>query len=86
MGILKVKRKVAPVQAEILEATEDIQTTRKTLADFERDWLLKLAVQRALEIVSEASRHIPDQLLVIAPDRHRVNPSAAQKQPPCCGN
>ncbi|EMS96694.1 hypothetical protein H009_15758 [Agrobacterium tumefaciens str. Cherry 2E-2-2] len=65
-----VKRKVGPVLAEMLEAIEGIQThtTGKTLADFERDWLLKLAVQRALEIVSEASRHIPDELLAAAPD------------------
>ncbi len=30
--------------------------------------VLKLAVQRALEIISEAVRHIPDSLLAAAPD------------------
>ncbi|WP_442866769.1 HepT-like ribonuclease domain-containing protein [Agrobacterium sp. ST15.13.095] len=39
-----------------------------SLADFQQNWLLKLAVQRALEIVSEASRHIPEELLDLAPD------------------
>ena len=65
-----VKRKVGPVLAEMLEAIEGIgtHTVGKDLSDFEADWLLKLAIQRALEIVSEASRHIPDQLLVVAPD------------------
>jgi uncharacterized protein with HEPN domain len=65
-----VKRKVGPVLAEMLEAIEGIEThtVGKDLSDFEADWLLKLAIQRALEIVSEASRHIPDQLLVVAPD------------------
>lgn len=64
------KRKVGPVLAEMLEAISGIQThtADKTLSDFENDWLLKLAVQRALEIVSEAARHIPDELLVVAPE------------------
>jgi uncharacterized protein with HEPN domain len=65
-----VKRKVGPVLAEIREAIEGIEThtAGKTLADFQRDWLLRLAVQRALEIISEAARHMPDELLAQAPD------------------
>ncbi|WP_075292189.1 HepT-like ribonuclease domain-containing protein [Pararhizobium arenae] len=59
-------RKVGPVLAEILEAIET-HTAGKSLADFQQSWLLRLAVQRALEIISEAARHIPDELLVIAP-------------------
>lgn len=63
-------RKVGPVLAEILDAIGGIEahTAGKSLADFEQDWLLRLATQRALEIVSEASRHIPDELLPLAPD------------------
>lgn len=63
-------RKVGPVLAEILDAIDGIEThtTAKSLADFKRDWLLRLAIQRALEIISEASRHIPDELLLQAPD------------------
>lgn len=65
-----MKRKVGPVLSEILEAIDgiEIHTAGKSLADFEQDWLLRLGIQRALEIVSEASRHIPDELLTLAPD------------------
>lgn len=64
------RRKVGPVLAEILDAIDGIEahTAGKSLADFKQDWLLRLATQRAPEIVSEASRHIPDELLVLAPD------------------
>ncbi|AEH79245.1 hypothetical protein [Sinorhizobium meliloti] len=46
------KRKVL---AEILEAIHGIEThaAGKSLGDFERDWLLRLAIQRALEIISK---------------------------------
>lgn len=69
-GFSEVKRKVGVLLAEIQEAIEGIQrhTSGKSLADFERDWLLRLAVKRALAIVSEASRHIPDEMLAHAPD------------------
>ncbi len=65
-----VNRKVGPVLAEILEVIDgiEIHTAGKSQKDFEQDWLLRLAIQRALEIVSEASRHIPDELLPLAPD------------------
>ncbi|WP_371480493.1 DUF86 domain-containing protein [Agrobacterium sp. DSM 25558] len=58
------------VLVEMLDAINGIEvhTTGKTIEDFERDWLLKLAIQRALEIISEASRHIPDDLLTTVPD------------------
>lgn len=34
----------------------------KTVDDLKRDVLLRLAVERALQIVSEASRHIPEDV------------------------
>ena len=34
----------------------------KAFADFQKDWLLRHGAQRAIEIISEASRHLPDQL------------------------
>jgi len=57
-------RKVGPVLADILEAIEGIQqaTDGKSFVDFQQDWLLRHAVQRAIEIISEASKHIPDHL------------------------
>ena len=64
------KRKIGPVLADILEAIDGIEkhTAGKSLEDFKEDWLLRLAVQRALEIISEASRHLPEELLALAPD------------------
>ena len=64
------RRRVGPVLAEILEAINGIETHTAglSLTDFQQNWLLKLAVQRALEIVSEASRHLSDDLLELAPD------------------
>lgn len=40
---------------EVVEAT----LTNKTRRDFESDFMLQLGIQRAIEIISEASRHIP---------------------------
>lgn len=55
-------RKLGPVLAEILAAIEGIEraTRGKTVEDFQREWLLKHGVQRGIEIISEASRHIPE--------------------------
>jgi uncharacterized protein with HEPN domain len=33
-----------------------------SLADFENDWQRKWLVERGVEIISEASRHLPDEL------------------------
>ena len=65
-----IRRRVGPVLSEMLEAIHGIETHTAGLSldDFKQNWLLKLAVQRALEIVSEASRHIPEDLLDVAPD------------------
>ncbi|PYE30920.1 uncharacterized protein with HEPN domain [Rhizobium sp. PP-F2F-G38] len=64
------RSRMGPVPAEMLEAIEGIErhTVRKSLIEFERDWLLRLGVQRALEIISEASRHIPDDVLTAEPE------------------
>jgi len=40
----------------------------KSFEDFRREWLLKHGIQRGIEIVSEASRHIPDELRDAFPD------------------
>lgn len=37
-------------------------TLGKTFDDYRNDWLLRHAVQRAIEIISEASRSIPDEV------------------------
>lgn len=65
-----VRRRVAHVLADVLDAIAGVEThtAGKTLQDFQRDWLLKFAVQRALEIISEAARNIPESLLTEVPD------------------
>jgi uncharacterized protein with HEPN domain len=57
-------RKVRHALHDILEAIERVETiTRdKTLAQFEESWELRWLVQRAIEIISEASRAIPAEL------------------------
>lgn len=40
----------------------------KTFEDYQDDWLLKHAVQRAIEIISEASRALPDDIKDIRPE------------------
>ncbi|PSJ63892.1 HepT-like ribonuclease domain-containing protein [Pseudaminobacter soli (ex Li et al. 2025)] len=63
-------RKVRPILAEMIEALDGIAsaTAGKSLDDFRADWLLKHGVQRGIEIISEAARHLPDELLLAAPD------------------
>lgn len=57
-------RKIGPILREIIAAIDGIQAAvaEKTFADFQNDWLLRHGAQRAIEIISEASRHLPDQL------------------------
>jgi uncharacterized protein with HEPN domain len=58
-------RKVRPVLQEILIAIEGIEAAiaGKTFADFQSEWLLRHGVQRGIEIISEASRHLPAAFL-----------------------
>jgi uncharacterized protein with HEPN domain len=48
----------------ILEAIDTIERALagKSRADYSADLLLRLAVERLLEIVCEASRHLPDEV------------------------
>lgn len=64
------RRKIGPILTEILAALDGIEkaTAGKTLLDFQADWLLKHGVERGIEIISEASRHLPDEILVTAPE------------------
>ena len=49
-------------------AVIDRSLVGKGRVDFDNDYMLQLAIQRAIEIVSEASRHIPSELLEQAPE------------------
>lgn len=57
-------RRVDHVLHDIFQAIDRIEeiTRGKTLADFEASWQVRWLVQRAIEIISEASRAIPDDL------------------------
>ncbi len=63
-------RKVAHVIHDILEAIDRIEqiTRGKSLAEFEASWQLRWLVQRAIEVISEASRAIPDELTGTRPE------------------
>src|SRR5205807_198996 len=63
-------RRLAHVIHDILEAIERIEeiTRGKSLGDFEASWQMRWLVQRAIEIISEASRAIPDDLAKTRPE------------------
>lgn len=63
-------RRLAPVLAELLDAITGIEaaTQGKSVRDFEAEWLLRRGVERGIEIISEASRHLPDAILFEHPD------------------
>lgn len=63
-------RRVDHVLHDILEAITRIEevTQGKTLGEFEASWQLRWLVQRAIEIISEASRAIPDELTQTRPE------------------
>lgn len=63
-------RRIEPILAEIAEALDGIEaaTNGKTADDFATDWLLRRGVERGIEIISEAARHIPNDLLEAAPE------------------
>jgi uncharacterized protein with HEPN domain len=65
-----MERKVSHAVRDIVETIERVQgkIDRKTFADFENDWELKFIVQRAIEIISEASRRLPDELKATRPE------------------
>jgi uncharacterized protein with HEPN domain len=65
-----MQRKVGHALHDILQAIERIEsvTDQKSLAEFEADWRLAYIVQRAIEIISEASRRIPAHLQAARPE------------------
>ena len=63
-------RKTGPVLQKILTAIQGIESAiaGKTFADFQSEWLLRHGIQRGIEIISEASRHLPPSLLASRPE------------------
>jgi uncharacterized protein with HEPN domain len=65
-----VTRSIVPRLADIIEAVERIRfvTAGRTIADFKADWQAQWVVERGVEILSEASRHLPEDLKFRHPD------------------
>jgi len=63
-------RQVGHAIHDIIEAIDRIEevTRGKSFAEFEASWQLRWLVQRAIEIISEASRAIPDDLVDTRPE------------------
>jgi uncharacterized protein with HEPN domain len=63
-------RKTKPALQDILESIAGIErvVATKSFHDFEGDWLLRRGVERAIEIISEASRRIPDDVKALRPE------------------
>ena len=63
-------RVASPAIHDILETIERVQSkiAGKTFAEFEADWEFRFVIQRAIEIISEASRRIPDELKAMRPE------------------
>jgi uncharacterized protein with HEPN domain len=54
----------------ILENIEAIRAamTGKSEAVYRQDWMLRSAVERGIEIISEASRRVPAEVAALAPE------------------
>ena len=63
-------RKVELILDDILEMIALIEATvsGETREAIERNHILRLGIRRAIEIISEASKHIPGELLEQAPE------------------
>jgi uncharacterized protein with HEPN domain len=59
-----VKRSARLRLHDILDAIEGIEATvvEAGFAAYARNWTMRRAVERGIEIISEASRHLPDEL------------------------
>ena len=64
------RRHVLHILDDMYAALDGIRdaTAGKTLDDYRGDWTLKHAVQRGIEIISEASRHLPDSVETMRPE------------------
>lgn len=60
---------VAPYLTDIIEAIEHVREKSGTssLEEFKRDWEQQWIVQRGIEIVSEASRRLPEAIKALYP-------------------
>jgi|ERR1700680_4601471 uncharacterized protein with HEPN domain len=63
-------RVASPAIHDILETIGRVQSkiAGMTFAEFEADWEFRFVIQRAIEIISEATRRIPDELKAMRPE------------------
>ncbi len=64
------RRLSRPALQAILRSIDEIEQALngKSFGDFEKVWLLNRAVQRGIEIISEATRRLPPELLAQRPE------------------
>jgi uncharacterized protein with HEPN domain len=65
-----MERKVGHTIRDILETIERVRgkVADKSFAEFEAEWDLRFVVQRAIEIISEATRRLPEELKATRPE------------------
>jgi len=65
-----MNRRYEHVLDDMLEAIDGIAgaVKGKTLDDYKRDWLLRSGVQRGVEVISEASRLLPEDACARRPE------------------
>jgi uncharacterized protein with HEPN domain len=65
-----MERKVAHTIHDILETIDRVRsrTAGKTFEEFETNWEFRFVVQRAIEIISEGTRRLPDELKALRPE------------------
>lgn len=65
-------RPVDHALADILETIGRVESkvAGKSFEQFAADWEFKFVVQRAIEVISEATRRLPDELKAARPEIH----------------
>ena len=63
-------RSIYPAINDILETIDRVRSkvAGKTLTEFRGDWELRFIVERAIEIIPEATRRVPDDLKALRPE------------------
>ena len=63
-------RQIEHTIRDILETIARVESkiAGKSFQDFESDWEFRFVLQRALEVVSEATRRLPDELKASRPE------------------
>jgi len=75
-------RSLAPRLTDIIEAIDHIRSEMAgvSLEAFEADWRKQWLVERGVEIISEASRHLTDELKARHPEIPRPSLDGAERQ------